>query len=158
MTAPSTRRAVLVGSAATLAAIGPSIGNAATDADAALLALGDRWRDLRDRWKILGDDDEAPGRMSAEEANLHDDIDARMNALGAEGTEIFAAIMAIPARSVAGLALKARILAVEMDCESYDDASIEAALAHAHYNADQAAFSLAIDILRLAASSAGAAS
>ena len=49
-----------------------------------------------------------------------------------------------------GLALKARILAHENDSEGRDEASIAEALQNAHYFLDKAAFSLALDIVRLA--------
>ena len=65
---------------------------------------------------------------------------------------LFDRIMKTPATTPAGLAVKARILAYENDVEEPDEASVAEALLGAHCFENRAAFSLALDVLRMARS------
>ena len=113
--------------------------------DAEILDLGRRWQATlaAELAESLIDCDS----MSPAEA---DACNARCERLHDEASALFDRIMKTPATTPAGLAVKAKILAYENDVQEPDEASIEKALLGAHYFEDRAAFSLALNVLRLA--------
>lgn len=60
----------------------------------------------------------------------------------------------VQATTLAGVAVKAKVLVYEKDLENLDEASIATALAAAHYLVDRAALSLVLDCLRVARAAA----
>lgn len=115
--------------------------------DAALLDLGRRWQAALDA--ELAQSKTYRDTMSRAEALAHEAVGDRLHT---EASALFDEIMRTPATTPAGLAVKARILAYENDVQMPDEASVAEALLGAHYLEDRAAFSLALDVLRMARS------
>jgi hypothetical protein len=117
--------------------------------DTALLDLGRQWLALHARhvehwrsWQALS---------ATEKVRLDGELDAECEAMSKAEWALEDRIHAMPAASLAGLAVKARIAAHEFDVEELDIAAIERAKAdHAQSDCQaHAALSLALDVLRL---------
>ena len=120
------------------------------DADATLLDLGQQWLASHVKhvahWR-------AWQRMPNAERELNNAaLDAECEAMSLHEWSLEDRIHAIPSTTLAGLAVKARIVAHEHDVEDLEIASIEEARALAQHGDSQAhaALSLALDILKLA--------
>ena len=119
----------------------------ASSADTELVDLGRQWLALHVQhvahwhaWQVMPD---------AEQDLRNKALDAECEALSFQEWALEARIHAIPAATIAGLAVKARIVAHEFDIENLDGASIEHALPLTGDCQANAAVALALDVLKL---------
>ncbi len=136
--------------AALTAAPAAALSALASSADAELVDLGRQWLALHVQhvahwhaWQAMSD---------AEQDLRNKALDAECEAMSFQEWALEARIHAIPAATIAGLAVKARIVAHEFDIENLDVASIEHALPLTGDCQANAAVALALDVLKLAGS------
>ena len=116
-------------------------------ADTELVDLGRQWLAVHvahiEHWRAW------QALSEAEKRQRDDELDAECEAMSRQEWALEDRIHAIPATTLAGLAVKARIAAHEFDAEDLDIASIERAKAGQNYSNGRATLSLALDVLKL---------
>ena len=141
--------AALVGAAPVTIAATASAGS-----DATLLDLGQRWDELLQELETFNTEFHAI--TDAEFARRSSDLDTEGRRLSALEGELFRAILATPASTAAGLAVKARILVRELEIDRDIDfgpgdlQSVERAAADVEGMLDRATWGLLADVFRLA--------
>ena len=123
----------------------------ASAGDAELVDIGRRWEAALAAERAHGGTFGLHKAMSRAEADEHEAIGDELHDVT---SGLFKLIVAMPATTPAGLAVKGKVLAYENDLEDLDEASIATALTGASYFVDRIALSLALDCLKMARTTA----
>ena len=146
----SRRAAAALPIAALFGSVTAAVPALASTGDAELVDLGRRWEAALAAERAQCCTFGLHKAMTRAEADEHEAIGDELHDVT---SGLFKLIVAMPATTLAGLAVKGKVLVYENEVEDLDEASIASALSSAQYFVDRAALSLALDCLRIARAS-----